>query len=76
MRTLHGHPLSGHAHRAQLFLSILGLERELVDVDLLAGVAWRAGLTRDGRVQRGLVGAWRRRPAASEERHGQQGAEG
>ena len=37
MRTLHGHPLSGHAHRAQLFLSILGLERELVDVDLLAG---------------------------------------
>lgn len=29
--------LSGHAHRAQLFTSILGLEVELVDVDLMKG---------------------------------------
>lgn len=31
---LHRHPLSGHSHRAQLLLSLLGLEAELVDVDL------------------------------------------
>lgn len=30
-------PLSGHAHRARLFLSLLGLEYELVPVDLPAG---------------------------------------
>lgn len=29
--------LSGHAHRAQLMLSLLGLAHELIDVDLLAG---------------------------------------
>jgi glutathione S-transferase len=29
--------LSGHAHRARLFLSLLGLEAELVPVDLRAG---------------------------------------
>lgn len=34
---LYRHPLSGHAHRAELFLSLLGLESELIDVDLLAG---------------------------------------
>ena len=34
---LYRYPLSGHSHRAQLFLSLLGLETELVDVDLLAG---------------------------------------
>jgi glutathione S-transferase len=34
---LHRHPLSGHAHRAQLFLSILGLPFTLADVDLLKG---------------------------------------
>ncbi len=31
------HPLSGHCHRVELFLSILGLEHEVVDVDLKAG---------------------------------------
>ncbi|PDT82395.1 glutathione S-transferase [Sinorhizobium sp. BJ1] len=31
---LYYHPLSGHAHRARLFLSLLGLEHELVLVDL------------------------------------------
>jgi len=36
MRLYH-HPLSGHAHRARLFLSLLGLPHELVDVDLQAG---------------------------------------
>ncbi|MDY6941988.1 MAG: glutathione S-transferase [Pseudomonadota bacterium] len=36
-RKLHRHPLSGHSHRAELFLSLLGLEAELIDVDLLKG---------------------------------------
>ncbi|HEX6998558.1 MAG TPA: glutathione S-transferase [Gammaproteobacteria bacterium] len=31
------HPLSGHAHRVELFLSLLGLPYEPVDVDLRAG---------------------------------------
>ena len=31
------HPLSGHAHRAELFLSLIGKKVEFVDVDLLAG---------------------------------------
>ncbi|MCA1368517.1 glutathione S-transferase [Bradyrhizobium sp. BRP14] len=31
---LHYHPLSGHAHRARLFLSLLAIEHELVLVDL------------------------------------------
>lgn len=30
---LYRHPLSGHSHRAQLFLSLLGVPHELVDVD-------------------------------------------
>ncbi len=34
---LYRHPLSGHAHRAELFLSLLGLDVELIDVDLLVG---------------------------------------
>lgn len=34
---LHHHPLSGHAHRACLFASLLGLPHELVEVDLKAG---------------------------------------
>ncbi len=34
---LHRHPLSGHAHRVQLFLSLLGLPTTLVDVDLMKG---------------------------------------
>lgn len=34
---LYHHPLSGHAHRARLFLSLLGLPCELVEVDLLSG---------------------------------------
>lgn len=35
--TLYRHPLSGHAHRAELLLSLLGLEARCVDVDLLNG---------------------------------------
>lgn len=31
---LYHHPLSGHAHRAQLFLSLAGVPHELVPVDL------------------------------------------
>lgn len=34
---LYHFPLSGHAHRARLFLSLLGLPHEVVDVDLKAG---------------------------------------
>lgn len=34
---LHRMALSGHCHRVELFLSLLGLPRELVDVDLAAG---------------------------------------
>ena len=34
---LYRHALSGHAHRAELFLSLLGIDAELVNVDLAAG---------------------------------------
>ncbi|PCK06024.1 MAG: glutathione S-transferase [Alteromonadaceae bacterium] len=34
---LYRHPLSGHCHRVELFLSILGLNTEIVDVDLANG---------------------------------------
>lgn len=34
---LYRHPLSGHSHRVELFLSLLGLPTTLVDVDLLKG---------------------------------------
>jgi glutathione S-transferase len=34
---LYYHPLSGHAHRARLFLSLIGVEHELVEVDLAKG---------------------------------------
>ena len=34
---LHWHPLSGHSHRAQLMLALLGREVELVTVDLGSG---------------------------------------
>ncbi|HMA49821.1 MAG TPA: glutathione S-transferase [Magnetospirillaceae bacterium] len=34
---LHHFPLSGHAHRAHLFLGLLGVEYELVFVDLRSG---------------------------------------
>lgn len=34
---LYHHPISGHAHRARLFLGLLGLEHELVGVDLANG---------------------------------------
>ena len=31
------HPISGHSHRVELYLSLLGLPYELVHVDLMAG---------------------------------------
>ena len=34
---LHGIPLSGHTHRVQLFLSLLGIPYEFASVDLAAG---------------------------------------
>ncbi|MBN3763725.1 glutathione S-transferase [Burkholderia sp. Ac-20365] len=33
---LYYHPLSGHSHRARLFLSLLGIGHELIQVDLAA----------------------------------------
>lgn len=35
--TLHRHALSGHSHRAQLALSLMGLPYRLIDVDLMKG---------------------------------------
>ncbi|AYM19862.1 glutathione S-transferase family protein [Agrobacterium tumefaciens] len=34
---LYHHPLSGHSHRARLFLSLINLPHELVEVDLISG---------------------------------------
>ena len=34
---LYHFPLSGHAHRARLFLSLIGVEAEIIDVDLAGG---------------------------------------
>jgi glutathione S-transferase len=34
---LYYHPISGHAHRARLFLGLLGLENELIEVNLAKG---------------------------------------
>jgi len=34
---LYRHPLSGHSHRAQLALSLMGLPHELIEVDLMKG---------------------------------------
>lgn len=34
---LYHFPLSGHAHRARLFLSLLGVPHQVIDVDLKAG---------------------------------------
>lgn len=33
---LYRHPLSGHSHRAELFLSLIGASCELIDIDLAA----------------------------------------
>jgi len=34
---IYHHPLSGHSHRVVLCASLLGLEHELVEVDLMSG---------------------------------------
>jgi glutathione S-transferase len=34
---LYSHPISGHAHRARLFLSLIGVKVEIVEVNLLKG---------------------------------------
>lgn len=34
---LYRHPLSGHSHRVQLLLSVLGLKADIIDVDLRGG---------------------------------------
>lgn len=43
---LYWHPLSGHSHRAQLMLSLLGREVELVEVDLRNGGQMAPGFRR------------------------------
>ena len=37
MTRLYRHALSGHAHRVELFLSLIGKDAQPIDVDLLAG---------------------------------------
>jgi glutathione S-transferase len=37
MMKLYHYPLSGHAHRAALFLSLTGVPHELIEIDLSAG---------------------------------------
>ena len=34
---LYHHPLSGHSHRARLFLALIGADVDVIDVDLAAG---------------------------------------
>lgn len=34
---LYRHPLSGHSHRVEVFLSLLGLDSVIIDVDLMKG---------------------------------------
>lgn len=34
---LYSHPISGHSHRARLFLSLIGVKHELIHVDLPTG---------------------------------------
>lgn len=43
---LYRHPLSGNAHRAEVLLSLLGLDAELVEVDLMAGAQRDPGFLR------------------------------
>ena len=40
---LHSFPLSGHAHRARLMLALLGLEAEVIDLDLRGGAQKQPG---------------------------------
>lgn len=40
--TLYQHPLSGHSHRVRALLSILGLQANIVDVDLMSGAHKKA----------------------------------
>ncbi len=35
--TLYRHALSGHSHRVEVFLSILGLKADIIDIDLMNG---------------------------------------
>lgn len=41
--TLHGFPLSGHSHRAELLLSLLGLKATVTEVDLRKGAHKQPG---------------------------------
>lgn len=43
---LYHHPLSGHSHRVCLFLSLLGIEAELVELDLAGGAHKASGFLR------------------------------
>lgn len=39
---LYRHPLSGHSHRVEAFIAILGLDAEIIDVDLANGAHKKA----------------------------------
>jgi glutathione S-transferase len=41
--TLHGFPLSGHSHRAELLISLLGLRATVIEVDLRKGAHKQPG---------------------------------
>ncbi len=43
---LYRYPLSGHSHRAEMFIRMLGLPLALIDVDLLAGAQRQPGFLR------------------------------
>lgn len=46
---LYRHPLSGHSHRVEVFLSLLGLPTELVNVDLANGAHKQADFLKKNR---------------------------
>jgi glutathione S-transferase len=48
-RKLYRHALSGHSHRVELFLSVLKLSAEIVDVDLAGGEHKNAGFLQKNR---------------------------
>jgi glutathione S-transferase len=49
MIKLYRHVLSGHSHRVQLFLSLLGVEATLIDVDLANAAHKQAGFLQKNR---------------------------
>lgn len=52
---LYRHPLSGHSHRVEAFLSLLGLPTELIDVDLMNGAHKKADFLDKNRFGQGPI---------------------